>query len=153
MQFLQDALEDVKALIAITEQDIADIKVANNDAIFARIPQKEELTASFIRKKEAYAKEVEERLCAEFPNATLEDLTYEDKQRLLGEGASQYTAELHDSLSVLKDLNLRLGKMSLAVSEFYSSLLSKIVPVEDRGYKKQSQKQSLGNASFLQTEI
>lgn len=40
LQFLQGALEDIKALIAITEQDIADIKVANNDAIFARIPQK-----------------------------------------------------------------------------------------------------------------
>lgn len=149
LQFLQDALEDIKALIAITEQDIADIKIANNDAIFARIPQKEELTASFVRKKEAYAQEVEERLRKEFPNATLEDLTYEDKQRLLGEGASQYTAALHDSLHLLKDLNLRFGKMSLAVSEFYSSLLSKIVPIEDRGYKKQS----LGNASFLQAEV
>ena len=41
-QFLKDALEDVKALIAITEQDITDIKAANNDAIFARVSQKEE---------------------------------------------------------------------------------------------------------------
>ena len=53
LQFLKDALEDIKALIAITEQDISDIKVANNESIFARIPQKEELTSSFIRKKEA----------------------------------------------------------------------------------------------------
>lgn len=149
LQFLQDALEDIKALIAITEQDIADIKVANNVAIFARIPQKEELIASFVRKKEAYAKEVEKRLREEFPNSTLEDLTYEDKQRLLGEGASEYTVALHDNLNRLKDLNLRFGKMSLAVSEFYNSLLSRIVPVEDRGYKKQS----LGNASFLQAEV
>lgn len=51
LQFLKDALEDIKALIAITEQDIADIKIANNEAVFARIPQKEELIASFIRKK------------------------------------------------------------------------------------------------------
>lgn len=65
VQFLKDALEDIKALIAITEQDIADIKNANNEAIFARIPQKEELTASFIRKKEAYAKSIEERLRTE----------------------------------------------------------------------------------------
>ena len=148
LQFLQGALEDIKALITITEQDIADIKVANNDAIFARIPQKEELTASFIRKKEAYAKEVEERLRTEFPNATLQDLTYEDKQRLLGEGAGEYTTALHDNLNLLKELNLRFGKMSLAVAEFYNSLLSKIVPVENSGYKKQSR-----GASFLQTEV
>ena len=148
LQFLQGALEDSKALIAITEQDIADIKVANNEAIFARIPQKEELTTSFIRKKEAYAKGIEERLRTEFPNTTLQELTYEDKQRLLGEGASEYTAALHDNLTLLKELNLRFGKMSLAVAEFYNSLLSKIVPVENSGYKKQSR-----NASFLQTEV
>ena len=62
LQFLKDALEDIKALIAITEQDISDIKVENNESIFARIPQKEELTSSFIRKKEDYAKSIEDRL-------------------------------------------------------------------------------------------
>lgn len=149
LQFLKDALEDIKALIAITEQDIADIKNANNEAIFARIPQKEELISSFIHKKESYAKSIEERLRTEYPNATLEDLTYEDKQHLLGEGASECTAELHDQLEILKNLNYRFGKISLAVSEFYSSLLSKIVPVEEHGYKKQS----LGSASFLHTEV
>lgn len=147
---LQGALEDIKALIAITKQDISDIKVANHEAIFARIPQKEELIASFIRKKEAYAREIEERLHRQFPNSKLEELTDADKQILLGEGASGYTTELHDSLNLLKDLNARLGKISLAVSEFYNSLLGKIVPTtEDSGYKKQSHEQ----ACFLQTEI
>ncbi len=149
LQFLEGALEDIKALIAITEQDIADIKVANNDAIFARIPQKEELTHSFILKKEAYSKEIEEKLRREFPHKDITELTYEEKQWLLGEGASEYTAALHDQLSLLKELNLRFGRMSLAVSEFYDSLLSKIVPIEERGYKKKA----LGNASFLQTEV
>ena len=133
LQFLKDALEDIKALIAITEQDISDIKVANNESIFARIPQKEELTSSFIRKKEAYAKSIEDRLRKEYPNATLADLTYEDKQKLLGEGASEFTAQLHDKLEELKKLNYRFGKMSLAVSEFYNSLLRNIIPIEQQG--------------------
>ncbi|EEQ64409.1 hypothetical protein BA915_07470 [Helicobacter pullorum] len=149
MQFLKDALEDIKALIAITEQDISDIKVANNESIFARIPQKEELTSSFIRKKEAYAKSIEDRLRKEYPNATLADLTYEDKQKLLGEGASEFTAQLHDKLEELKKLNYRFGKMSLAVSEFYNSLLRNIIPIEQQGYKKSS----LSNSSFLKTEV
>lgn len=149
LQFLKDALEDIKALIAITEQDISDIKVANNEAIFARIPQKEELTSSFIRKKEAYAKSIEDRLRKEYPNATLADLTYEDKQKLLGEGASEFTAQLHDKLEELKKLNYRFGKMSLAVSEFYNSLLRNIIPIEQQGYKKSS----LSNSSFLKTEV
>lgn len=149
LQFLKDALEDIKALIAITEQDISDIKVANNESIFARIPQKEELTSSFIRKKEAYAKSIEDRLRKEYPNATLADLTYEDKQKLLGEGASEFTAQLHDKLEELKKLNYRFGKMSLAVSEFYNSLLRNIIPIEQQGYKKSS----LGNSSFLKTEV
>ena len=149
LQFLKDALEDIKALIAITEQDISDIKVANNEPIFARIPQKEELTSSFIRKKEAYAKSIEDRLRKEYPNATLADLTYEDKQKLLGEGASEFTAQLHDKLEELKKLNYRFGKMSLAVSEFYNSLLRNIIPIEQQGYKKSS----LSNSSFLKTEV
>ena len=149
LQFLKDALEDIKALIAITEQDISDIKVANNESIFARIPQKEELTSSFIRKKEAYAKSIEDRLRKECPNATLADLTYEDKQKLLGEGASEFTAQLHDKLEELKKLNYRFGKMSLAVSEFYNSLLRNIIPIEQQGYKKRS----LSNSAFLKTEV
>lgn len=149
LQFLKDALEDIKALIAITEQDISDIKVANNESIFARIPQKEELTSSFIRKKEAYAKSIEDRLRKEYPNATLADLTYEDKRKLLGEGASEFTAQLHDKLEELKKLNYRFGKMSLAVSEFYNSLLRNIIPIEQQGYKKSS----LSNSSFLKTEV
>ena len=149
LQFLKDALEDIKALIAITEQDISDIKVANNESIFERIPQKEELTSSFIRKKEAYAKSIEDRLRKEYPNATLADLTYEDKQKLLGEGASEFTAQLHDKLEELKKLNYRFGKMSLAVSEFYNSLLRNIIPIEQQGYKKSS----LSNSSFLKTEV
>ena len=149
LQFLKDALEDIKALIAITEQDISDIKVANNESIFARIPQKEELTSSFIRKKEAYAKSIEDRLRKEYPNATLADLTYEDKQKLLGEGASEFTAQLHDKLEELKKLNYRFGKLSLAVSEFYNSLLRNIIPIEQQGYKKSS----LSNSSFLKTEV
>ena len=149
LQFLKDALEDIKALITITEQDISDIKVANNESIFARIPQKEELTSSFIRKKEAYAKSIEDRLRKEYPNATLADLTYEDKQKLLGEGASEFTAQLHDKLEELKKLNYRFGKMSLAVSEFYNSLLRNIIPIEQQGYKKSS----LSNSSFLKTEV
>ena len=149
LQFLKDALEDIKALIAITEQDISDIKVANNESIVARIPQKEELTSSFIRKKEAYAKSIEDRLRKEYPNATLADLTYEDKQKLLGEGASEFTAQLHDKLEELKKLNYLFGKMSLAVSEFYNSLLRNIIPSEQQGYKKSS----LSNSSFLKTEV
>ncbi|MDD6055955.1 MAG: hypothetical protein SOW25_02150 [Helicobacter sp.] len=149
VHFLQDALEDINALIAITKQDIQDIKIANNQAIFDRISQKEELTKSFTRKKEAYAKGIEEKLRVEFPNATINDLSYEDKQYLLGKDANTYTAALHDGLKELKELNMRFGKMSLAVAEFYNSLLSKMVPIQDRGYKKQA----LGNASFLHTEV
>ncbi|MDE5603372.1 MAG: hypothetical protein K2I71_05580 [Helicobacter sp.] len=149
LQFLKDALEDVKALIAITEQDIADIKVANNNAIFGRVSQKEELVASFVRKKEAYAQGIETKLMENYPNATISDLNYEDKQKLLGEGANEVTAELHDNLEKLKELNSHFGKISLAVSEFYNSLLRNIIPVEDEGYKKSN----LGDSRFLKAEI
>ena len=147
LQYLKDAIEDVNALIAITKQDIEDAKVANHDAVFSRMAQKEELANSFIHKKELYAKALELRLKELFPNSSLSDLCYEDKLKVLGEEDSKYTSELHDKLEELKEINHRFGRMALAVHEFYSSLLKQMIPSEDRGYKK-----SVFNTSILKTD-
>ncbi|MCH5322848.1 MAG: hypothetical protein J1E31_04620 [Helicobacter sp.] len=147
VQYLKDAIEDVNALIAITKEDIEDIKIANHNAVFARMAQKEELANSFIHKKDLYAKSLESRLRELFPHSSLGDLCYEDKLKVLGEESSQYTAELHDRLEELKELNHRFGRMALAVCEFYSSLLKQMIPSEDRGYKK-----SVFNTSILTTD-
>ena len=149
LQFLKDALEDIKALIAITEQDIIDIKAANNDSIFERIPQKEALISSFIKKKESYAKSIEDKLKQYYPNADISDLSHEDKKKLLGDGAAEVTEQLHDSLELLKAINTRFGKMSCGVFEFYHSLLKNIVPIEEGGYNKNN----LGNSAFLKAEV
>ena len=45
-QYLDGAIADVRSLIDLTNQDIADIQVANNEAIFARNPQKNSLIKS-----------------------------------------------------------------------------------------------------------
>lgn len=148
MNYLKEALEDVNALIAITKQDIEDIKASNHEAIFSRVSQKEELSKSFTHKKESYAKSLEIRLKELFPNKGIEELSIEDKQKVLGEDSSKYTSALHDSLEELKNLNHHFGRMALAVSEFYDSLLKQIFPSQERGYKK-----STFNASLLSADV
>jgi len=48
---LDGALQDLRDIIAITKEDIEDIKQANAEEQFARLPLKEEKIASFEAKK------------------------------------------------------------------------------------------------------
>lgn len=147
-EHLLAALADIDGLIALTQSDINDIKEANNDAVFGRMEVKNELVSSFMYKKEAYANAVSARMRELYPNASIGDLSLEQKNNLLGANAGEYTAKLHDKLFELKKLNHTFGRMALAVGEFYSSLLKKMLPSEEASdYKK-----SHLNSSFLQAD-
>lgn len=50
---LQSALADLKDLIKITESDIEDIKLAQNDSQFDRLSLKEDKLKSFEQKKKS----------------------------------------------------------------------------------------------------
>jgi len=54
-------------------------------------------------------------------------------------------SSMKKNLEVLKENNKRLASLVISVSEFYDSLLSRIIPREDSGYDKNARRQS----SFL----
>jgi len=130
---LQNALEDLRDLIEITESDIEDIKKAEHDPQFERLSLKEEKLKAFETKKAMIDHEIS-TLITSNPNAELPKLLNEDQHQLLD--------ELKIELQKLHDVNKRYAKMVLVVSNLYNQFLEQIVPTEMQGYKKVASKSS-----------
>lgn len=125
--YLDNALKDLEQLIQLTLDDIEDIKLAHHDAIFSRAAIKEELITSFQNKKTLIDNEIA-KLMQTYPNEELEHLL--EKEQM------QHLSELKTKLLTLKEENKRYARLVLSVSEFFNSLLERMVPVEMHGYQK-----------------
>lgn len=123
--YLQSAINDLRSLLAITRQDIEDIKEAKHQIIFSRTKTKDDLIASFENKKSLIDHEIL-KLTKERPETSLGDLLDQEATVLLG--------ELRESLEDLKEENRRYARMVLAVSEFYNSLLERLLPSQTQDY-------------------
>lgn len=128
--YIENSIADVQALLAITREDIKDIKEANHQAVFSRIKPKEELVDSFFQKKEQ-AKQIIQDLASQQPEAEIREI--------IGENAVVLFDQLNGHLVELKNENLHFAKLSIAVSEFYRSLLDNMIPTQsDYNGKKAS---------------
>jgi cystathionine beta-lyase family protein involved in aluminum resistance len=130
---LQGALEDLRDLIAITEADIEDIRVAQHDPQFERLSLKEEKLKSFEAKKAMIDHEIA-LLIQQNPNTKLPNLLTQEQHTLLDE----LKTELHN----LKDINKKYAKFVLIVSNLYNDFLERLVPTEMQGYKKVASKEA-----------
>lgn len=124
--YLKGALSDLYSLIELTKADIEDIKIANNNSIFERNIQKQDLIKSFESKKSLIDQEMMS-LKNQFPQKELAELIDDEASELLG--------EMKENLQNLKELNAKYARIVFAVSEFYSSLIQKIIPHEACDYK------------------
>jgi len=136
-RYLQNALKDLEDIIAFSEMDIEDIKVANHDAQFCRVPLKEEKIKSFEQKKAMIDHEISKLMTAE-PHKPLPELLNEEQHRQLD--------ALKQKLARLREVNRHYARLVVGVSAFYNSLLEKVVPTEMQGYNKVASK----DASFLE---
>lgn len=134
-QYLDGAIADVNSLIELTNQDIADIQIANNEAIFARNTQKNSLIKSFEQKKSLMEQEMQ-KLIQSHDNKPLAEILQLEPEIDKGLG------DLRQSLQNLKNLNNAYAKSVFAVSEFYDSLLRRLIPCEDNGYTNTSKAKS-----------
>ncbi|TLD97352.1 hypothetical protein LS71_000935 [Helicobacter jaachi] len=124
--YINGAIADLNALIELTQLDNADIQVANHEAIFARIAQKDELVKAFEAKKSLLHQEML-MLCEKNPHKTLKEL--------LDDEASALLDSMRDSLERLKELNANYARSAFAVAEFYNSLIQRVIPHENDGYE------------------
>jgi hypothetical protein len=136
---LQKANEILQDLIETTLLDIEDIKQAKHSNIFSRTKIKEELVSSFEQYKSLIDNEII-KLVNQNPSASLEDVLNQSQQNEL--------ENLKTNLEMLHKKNRYLASMVIAVSEFYSSLVNKLIPTEQIGYESHKAKR----ASYLQIE-
>jgi len=137
---LQNALEDLRDLIKITESDIEDIKKAEHDPQFDRISLKEEKLKAFETKKAMIDHEIS-KLITSNPDVKLPDLLDKEQHQLLD--------DLKTELSKLHEVNKKYAKLVLVVSNLYNKFLEQIVPTEMQGYKKVASK----NSTILEVRV
>ncbi len=130
---LQNALEDLRDLIKITESDIEDIKKAQHDPQFDRLSLKEEKLKAFETKKAMIDHEISS-LMTSHPDVALPELLNEQQHKQL--------EELKVELSNLHEINKKYAKLVLTVSNLYNSFLERLVPTEMQGYQKVASKDS-----------
>ena len=128
---LQSALGDLKDLINITQTDVEDIKLANNDPQFERLSLKEEKLKSFESKKAMIDHEISSLMSAS-PDM--------DLPQLLNEEQHEYLDQLKIELSNLREVNKEYARLVLTVSNLYNTFLERLVPTEMQGYNKVASK-------------
>lgn len=132
--YINGAIADLKALIELTQLDNADIQIANHEAIFERLDQKNTLVKAFEDKKSLIQQEML-ILCNKNPHKSLQDLLDEETNNLLD--------IMRDTLSELKTINSNYARSVFAVSEFYNSLIQRVIPHENDGYDQHRQQSHL----------
>ena len=130
---LQNALQNLRDLILITQSDIEDIKQAQHEYQFDRLSIKEEKLKSFEAKKAMIDYEISS-LMTSHPDVELPQLLNETQHQLLD--------ELKAELTQLREENKHYAKLVVVVSNLYNSFLEKLVPTEMQGYKKVASKDS-----------
>ena len=128
---LQNALEDLRDLIKITESDIEDIKKAQHNPQFDRLSLKEEKLKAFETKKAMIDHEISSLMTAN-PDISLPDLLNDEQHQQL--------EDLKVELSKLHEVNKKYAKLVLTVSNLYNSFLERLVPTEMHGYQKVASK-------------
>lgn len=135
--YLQKANEILSDLIETTKSDIKDVKNADHNGVFSRVKIKEELVKSFENHKSLIDNEIG-KLAQNSKSDSLEGILNDDQQKLLD--------EMREKIKTLQSENKHFATIVIAVSEFYSSLLNKIIPTEQVGYENHKAKR----ASYLQ---
>ncbi len=138
--YLQNALSDLRDIINITKSDIEDIKTAQHDRQFDRLPLKEEKIKSFEAKKAIIDHEISSLMTTN-PDVNLPDLLNAEQHQLL--------EELKEELNNLREVNKQYAKLVLAVSNLYNNFLERLVPTEMNGY----QKVASSNAAILEVRV
>lgn len=135
VQYLNLAIESLQNLIDITKSDIADIKEARHDKLFAKLKSKEEMLSSFEKYKNMIDAEIVS-MASKNPSLELKELLSEEQKELL--------SDMREKLSSLKEVNKHYAKLVVAVGAFYNTLLEQMLPREDMrsGYDKSVQRRS-----------
>ncbi|MCL4431191.1 MAG: hypothetical protein M1300_02605, partial [Epsilonproteobacteria bacterium] len=116
---LQSAIKELDTLIALSLEDIENIKEAKHNPQFDRLSIKEEKIKSFEHKKAMIDHEIS-KLMTQEPIKPLSELLDEEQHQQLE------TLKLR--LNTLRTVNQQYAKMVLSVGAFFNTLLERIMP-------------------------
>jgi hypothetical protein len=122
---LQSAIKELDTLIALSLEDIENIKEAKHNPQFDRLSIKEEKIKSFEHKKAMIDHEIS-KLMTQEPVKPLSELLDEEQHQQL--------ETLKVRLSTLRTVNQQYAKMVLSVGAFFNTLLERIMPTQMNGY-------------------
>lgn len=143
-QYLNGAINDLQTLITYTKLDIDDIKQARHDEIIARNDEKSKLIQEFETKKSLIDQEIK-ALQAKSPDKPLEEI--------LDSSLIDSFGDMKTALVDLKQVNSDYARMVFAVSEFFTSLLEKIIPTENVGYGENKKRFLSQQSNLLQIQV
>jgi len=131
--YLQGAIDDIQNLINITTEDIEFIIKANHQKIFERTIIKEDILAAFHNKKILIDNEL----------MKIKQEHGELNTQSVPDDIFDMLDTLKEKFQELKVVNKKYAKFVLSVTEFYNSLLDKVVPKsETNGYGNTSYQSS-----------
>ncbi len=134
---LQSAIKELDTLIALSLEDIENIKRAEHNPQFERLSIKEERIKSFENKKAMIDYEIA-KLISSNPSKPLSELLDNEQHQQL--------EMFKERLGELRLVNQQYAKMVLSVGAFYNTLLERIMPTQMQGY----QRVASPNSSFLE---
>lgn len=124
-RYIQNAINDIKKLIDLTTNDIADIKEALHEKIESRVDEKNHLIVSFETNKSLLNDELIK--LTNNSDLPLEEIMSENDTNLLN--------ELKENLQILKDKNKIYAKFVVKINEFYTSLFDEMFKLDRSGYE------------------
>jgi len=137
---LENALKDLDKLIALSLEDIDDIKEARHTPQFDRLELKEEKIKGFEQKKAMIDHEIS-KLMTQHPQKSL--------AQLLDNNEHEKLEDFKSKLFTLHEVNQQYAKMVLSVGAFYNALLEKVLPTQMNGYRTMATQE----ASFLKVRV
>ena len=143
IQYLQGAIQDLQTLISYTKLDIEAIKQVEHNEIFERNIQKDMLIKEFETKKSLIDQEI---------RVIKEKQPHKDIQEILDQEVIDLFGDMRNILSELKQVNSDYARMVFAVSEFFTSLMDRLIPKDTPAYNENKKVSSTSQANFLQVE-
>lgn len=137
---LQSAIKELDTLIALSLEDIKNIKQAEHNPQFDRLSIKEEKIKSFGHKKAMIDYEIG-KLMTNDPLKPLSELLDNDQHQQL--------EIFKERLGRLRLVNQQYAKMVLSVGAFFNTLLEKVLPTQMNGYKRSPSRET----SFLEVRV
>ncbi|MFA6143961.1 MAG: hypothetical protein WCW84_04265 [Sulfurimonas sp.] len=137
---LQSAIKELDTLIALSLEDIENIKLAEHNPQFERLSIKEEKIKSFENKKAMIDYEIG-KLIANNPAKPLSELLDNEQHQQL--------EIFKERLATLRQVNQQYAKMVLSVGAFFNSLLEKVLPTQMDGYHRSASSRT----SFLEVRV